>query len=200
MKLLLTGFEPFLGEKINPSQMLVEAVNSSGDFPWVDTLILPVSFKSCPEILLQKFSPDEHDGVLMLGQASGRDVMSLERVALNWVEARAADETGYIPPTGPIDGRLREAYFSKWPLGEFRKHLETQKVPVEISLSAGGFVCNYLYFRMSAAMSWTAKPCMFMHVPYLPEQTANKTSEPSMDFAVMKKGLFELLHFIKTSI
>jgi pyroglutamyl-peptidase len=195
MKLLLTGFEPFLGEKINPSQLLVEAVAESGKHGWVDTKILPVSFNSAPEILLQKFKSKKYDGLIMLGQASGRSLISLERVALNWVESRAADETGFTPATGPIDPRMKEAYFSSWPLGEFKKHLESSKVPVEISFSAGGFVCNYLYFKMASAGA--GKPCMFMHVPYLPEQTVNKPDQPSMEFSVMKKGLFSLLEFLK---
>jgi pyroglutamyl-peptidase len=194
MKLLLTGFEPFLGEKINPSQLLVDEVAKHRDFSWVETMILPVSFKAAPQVLSRKIQEGNYKGVVMLGQAGGRDKISLERVALNWVESRAADETGFIPPTGPITATANAAYFCEWPLGEIKKQLEGKNIPSEVSFSAGAFVCNYLYFLMAAQ---TSIPSVFVHVPYLPDQTLNKPDQPSMDFSMMKSGIFEILNFLK---
>lgn len=194
MRLLLTGFEPFLGEKINPSQLLVDEVARLSEFSWVETMILPVSFRTAPAILLKKMMSEKYDGVVMLGQASGRDKVSLERVALNWVESRAADETGFTPTTGPIDPRMKEAYFCSWPLGEIKEVLSSKEIPVEISFTAGGFVCNYLYFSIA---SQVRVPSLFVHVPYLPVQTADKPNQPSMEFNTMKSAVFEILNFLK---
>lgn len=194
MKLLLTGFEPFLGEKINPSQKLVEAISEDPEFQsWVSGLVLPVSFKKAPDLVMDAMTEGSFDAVLMLGQASGRDKISLERTAVNWVETTHADENGYRPPVGRIDSQAEQAFFSDWPLDKMKKKLEDKKIPVEISFTAGAFVCNYLYFRTSCELSLMKKSSLFVHVPYLPEQVVGKPGTASMDFSVMKAGLVEIL-------
>jgi pyroglutamyl-peptidase len=195
---VLTGFEAFGGEKINPSAQLAEAIGKDPEFQsWVDTLILPVSFKKAPEILLSLFSDRTYDAVIMLGQAGGRSKINLERVSLNWVETPTADENGYKPKTGLIDPAAEKALFTPWPLAEIEKHLKNLGIPAEISFSAGSFVCNYLYFKVASEFALMKKSCLFVHVPYLPEQAVAKNSAPSLDFETMKKGIIAILRFMK---
>ena len=195
-KLLLTGFLPFLGESINPSQQLIESLTLD-DQAWVDTLLLPVSFKAAPETLFQHLSQKNYKSVVMLGQAGGRSCISLEKVALNWVETNHPDENGYTPKMWLIDPTADKAFFSEWPLQELEKNLKAKNIPVEISFSAGTFVCNYLYFRTAAELALMKRSCLLIHFPYLPEQTVNKKGTPSMEFSVMQKGLQEILQFLK---
>ena len=198
-RILLTGFAPFLGEILNPSEKLVRAIGENSDYAWLDTLILPVSFKKAPEILFQIFSQQDYDKVIMLGQAGGRRKISLERVALNWVETYSPDESGYTPKPGVIDSAAEKAFFSGWPLHEIEKTLLDQKIPAEISFSAGSYVCNYLYFKVTAELSLMNKSCLFVHLPFLPEQIAHKKDQPAMEFSVMQAGVEEILKFLKNN-
>lgn len=193
-KILVTGFGPFLGEKINPSEILLEWLKEDFSLK-VDTLLLPVSFKQAPGILLGHLSQGDYDLIILLGQAGGRAKINLERVALNWVETGTSDEDSYRPRPGVISQEGDSALFSTSPLTEWRDKLIEKKLPVEISLSAGGFVCNYLYYH---ALQWvqenkkTAGAC-FIHVPYLPEQVLDKPGIPSMELEQMKIVLAHIL-------
>lgn len=198
-RLLLTSFEPFLGETVNPSEKLIQAIHTDPENSWIDTLVLPVSFKRAPEVVFQSLNLKNYDFILMLGQAGGRAQISLERAALNWVETDHPDQSGYTPKTGLIDSTAEKAFFSTWPLHKLKKELELKKIPVEISFSAGAFVCNYLYYKITAELSLMKKPCLFVHVPYLPEQASSKKEMPSMEFSVMKAGLMEILNYLKNN-
>ncbi len=198
-RMLLTGFAPFHGEVINSSEKLVRTIAENSDYAWLDTLILPVSFKKAPEILFQSLSVQDYDTVLMLGQSGGRQKISLERVALNWVETYLSDETGYKPKPGVIDSAAEKAFFSTWPLHDIEQVLLNQKIPVEISFSAGSYVCNYLYFKVTAELFLMNKSCLFVHVPYLPEQIVDKKDKAAMDFSVMQTGVEQILNFLKNN-
>lgn len=189
-RILITGFKPFLGESINPSSVLldwlkVEFVNE------VDTLLLPVSFQEAPKILEEHLKGHDYNLILLLGQAGGRSKVSLERVALNWIESEHPDEDGYLPEQGVIFSDENSALLTSLPLSEWKSRLVAQGLPVEISLSAGGYVCNYLYYstmRMQQLMASQQNVC-FIHVPYLPEQVSSKPLMPSMDLETMKSVL-----------
>lgn len=198
-RILLTGFAPFSGEQVNPSEKVVRMIGENSDYAWLDTLILPVSFKKSPEILFQSLSQQDYDKVVMLGQAGGRQKISLERVALNWVETYIADESGYTPKPGVIDSAADKAFFSGWPLHKMEQDLLSQKIPVEISFSAGSYVCNYLYFKVTAELSLMNKSCLFVHLPFLPEQIAHKKDQPAMAFSVMQAGVEQVLKFLKNN-
>ena len=187
MKLLITGFEPFLGEKINPSGLLPEKLKAD---PNVETLLLPVSFQRASAMLLDHVAKHGPFGaVLMLGQAGGRSKVSMERVALNWIETEHPDEDGFKPERGAIDGIEETAFFSEMPLEDWRAEIAALGLPIEISLSAGGYVCNDLYFKMRRDLVGT--PCLFVHVPYLPEQAASKNA-PYLSIETMFKTVKEI--------
>lgn len=193
-RILVTGFKPFLGETLNPSAILLDwlKVEFNGE---VETLLLPVSFKDAPKTLEQHLKHQDHDLILLLGQAGGRSKVSLERVALNWIESEFPDEDGFLPQQGVISPGENGALLTSLPLSEWKTRLVDQGLPVEISLSAGGYVCNYLYYstmKMQQLQRTKHNVC-FIHVPYLPEQVLSKPLTPSMDLEIMKSVLREII-------
>lgn len=196
---LLSGFQPFLGESLNPSQLIIESISRESEFSeFVETLLLPVSFKRAHEVLLSKLDElSEIQLVLMLGQASGRSKVSLERVALNWVETENKDEESYLPSAGPIVERGERAFFSDLPLDQILKKLKNLSIPAEISPSAGSFVCNHLYYQVASRLKKNQK-ALFVHVPFLPDQVNNKPpGTPSMPLETMVQAIMEVLSFTR---
>ncbi|WP_347358844.1 pyroglutamyl-peptidase I [Bdellovibrio sp.] len=196
-RILITGFLPFLGESLNPSQILLERIKRDLSLQdQIDTLLLPVSFQQAGALLLQRLSLHRYEAVLMLGQAGGRKRISLEQVALNWIETEKPDEDGFTPHRGAIAPQSEAAYFTDLPLPQWQKLLEDSQVPAEISLSAGGYVCNHIYYQTLNAIREQGLPVQacFIHVPYLPEQTVGKAAEtPSMGLDQMEKGIHLIL-------
>jgi pyroglutamyl-peptidase len=176
-KILVTGFEPFGGESINPSQKILESLN----LPFADTLVLPVdyepAFVSLQNHLKHNFS---YDSILMLGQRSGTDSICLERVALNWMKQGSQR----------IDFNVDDAFINDLPLDKWQQELATVG-KVTVSLSAGDFVCNYIYFRTINEL--TLKPVLFVHLPLLPEQTVGKPQTPSMDLESQRKVILKII-------
>lgn len=189
-KVLVTGFEPFLGSPVNPSRKIVERLSQvSGHGERFETLILPVSFaQSVSRLNALLDARDDLGAVLMFGQASGRKKISLERVGLNWRESTTPDEDGFRPALGPIDPSFAPALFSTLPLDRWKDDLAALGLPAEVSLSAGGYVCNSLYFDQ---LRRATHPALFVHVPYLPEQA--KDGEPSLELAEMSRAAEFLL-------
>ncbi|KHD87199.1 MAG: hypothetical protein OM95_15560 [Bdellovibrio sp. ArHS] len=194
-KILITGFRPFLGEKVNPSEILLEWLKK--DFAHLtETLLLPVSFSEAPQQLQSHLQKNSYAAILMLGQAGGRSKVSLERVALNWTETEHPDEDGFKPSRGVIQQGSESALFTALPVSEWKEDLLQKNLPVEISLSAGGYVCNYTYYH---TLNWLkmhdkALSACFIHVPYLKQQLADKAqTTPSMELETMKTVLAEIL-------
>lgn len=201
-RILVTGFLPFLGESINPSEILLEHIKRdfavSGN---VDTLLLPVSFQQSYGKLEAQLNQRPYDFIFMLGQAGGRDKVCFERVALNWNETSKPDEDGYVPPQDRIDADDEPAFFTGLPLTEIVMKLKAKNLPASVSLSAGGYVCNFLYFKLLQKIRNDEKfakapktMAMFIHVPYMPEQLAGK--EPgtaAMSLEQMKQVLYPVL-------
>lgn len=199
VQVLVTGFLPFLGEKLNPSQILLTSIQN--EFPegtGVDVLALPVSFNQAFAILGERLLQKRYDVVLMLGQAGGRAEICFERVALNWIETEHPDEDGYQPERGSIMPSEAEALFTSLPIGQWVESLRSLGVPAKISLSAGGYVCNDLYYKTQLLIqrqAWTTQACS-IHVPYIPSQVENKPGVASMELSVMEQSLFEILRKI----
>lgn len=203
--ILLTGFKPFLGESINPSEMLVASI-ARLNFPNVDTLVLPVEFQKVVAVVEAQLAVNDYDYVIMLGQAGGRQRIGLERVALNWFEAEHPDEAGFKPERGLIAKAAAEVYFTQIDLVALKERISAQNIPVEISLSAGGYVCNYLYYSVQKLLTEKSLhhvKALFVHVPYLPEQIKVQMPEqikdqmPSLDFSTMQKAILEIIDYLK---
>lgn len=190
-KILVTGFQPFLNEPINPSELLIKAL--ALECPEIETLLLPVSYQNS-FLTLQKHweQAGPYRALLMLGQAAGRKAVCLERVAVNWSETSYADEDGVRLPAGPLVAGSKSACISEFFSPAWREMLNAEG-PTEISFSAGTYVCNSLYFHAMNSLCADGTPALFVHVPYLPEQTVNKPEQPSLPFEVQKKIIRRLI-------
>ena len=190
--ILLTGFEPFGGERINPSQEIVRALDGEVMAAHrVVGAILPVAFAATVPMLEDLLDSRRPALVLALGQAGGRSGISLERVAVNLVDARIADNEGLQPLDEAVLAGAPGAYFTGLPVKAIEARLSALGIPAELSLSAGSYVCNQVFFAL-AHLAATRYPRMrsgFVHVPWLPQQAAARAGEPSMALATMIAGV-----------
>lgn len=198
--ILISGFEPFLSEKINPSKILVQKLKAnSQDLKSSDTLvqavILPVEFENAFKELQKQIELTNPKFIIMFGQAGGRPNVCLEKIALNWNQTKSADESKHIPPTGRIgDGEL--ALMSTFPVDDLNAFLADRRLNSEISFSAGAYVCNNLYFKV--LKNYPLIKSIFVHVPFLPEQ--GQPIHPKMNFETMLQTAVEIINFTKSRI
>lgn len=190
--LLLTGFEAFGGERSNPSIALARALHGETIAGLrVVAEELPCDFERAPCMLdaaLMRWSPRL---VLALGQAGGRCDLSLERVAINLIDARIADNAGDQPVDLPVQADGPAAYFSSLPIKAMVAAARSAGVPASVSYSAGTFVCNQIFYALQHRLAG-AKPAVasgFMHLPWLPEQASGHPGQPSMPLETMVRGL-----------
>jgi len=185
--ILLTGFEPFGGSKINPS---IEACKLLDEREYngfrVKVVEIPLRFHEVRPSLIKAIEETEPSAVLCTGQA-GSSMIRLERVAINVADARIAYNCGKQPVDEPIveDGPV--AYFTTLPLRKMLAAIEEEKVPVSISNSAGTFGCNHIFYDLMHYIKEKALgiPGGFIHVPSLPEQAMKKLgSSMSLDLIV----------------
>jgi pyroglutamyl-peptidase len=190
--ILLTGFEPFQGEQINPSKEIVDRLSSRG---WkdLDTLILPVAFEKAFDQVQEKLLQKKYDFILMLGQAGGRKNICFERIAINLIDTDIADEEGQRWHERKIIEDAPEAILSSLPLREWAAELKQTGHGVEISNSAGLFVCNCLYYQVSLSLETRN---LFVHVPYAEEQGKS----PSQSLEKMTDCIVDLLSLIQKHI
>ncbi len=204
MRILVSGFEAFGGESINPTHLLVDelragriAVPAALE---VKAVLLPVGFESAFDSLTKAILDFKPQIVLSLGQAGGRQSVELERVAVNIIDAEIPDNDGRQPRDEHINPTGLSAYFSTLPLRQMENALTLAQIPVRISNSAGLYVCNFLFYRLqefcgSAASTVTASG--FVHFPYLPEQAAKNSGTHSMSLETMKRALQILLEQLR---
>ena len=179
MKLLLTGFEPFGGSDVNPSAQIVAQLAETGiEGVLLNTAVLPVDRKGGPAKLIEAVDKIEPDAVLCLGQAGSRPVISIERVGLNLLDFRIADNLGEQVVDQPIIPDGPTAYFATLPVRAMQEAAMAVGVPAELSLSAGAFLCNQVTYEILhyLAQNRLQIPAGFVHVPFLPEQAALKKS------------------------
>lgn len=192
-KILLTGFEPFQKEAINPSKKLALAI------PDLDSVILPVSFSRAWPILKEKLKSAQYTDIILMGQSGGRSMISLERYAHNVVDADIPDEDGDLKQNQVIISQGSVALQTSYPVHEWVQKLKREKhLPVEVSFSAGGFVCNYIYYNCLLS---APKHCrvVFIHLPFLPEQVFGKPEKTHfLNFELQQEVLCEILELIKS--
>ena len=179
MKIIVTGFDPFGGEKINPS---IECVKSLPEVEGVELirLELPTVFKESAKRLNEVINEVKPDAVLSVGQAGGRPGITMERIAINVDDARIPDNISQQPIDETIQTEGAAAYFSTLPIKRIVKAIREEGIPVEVSNSAGTFVCNHIMYQALFAAEKAEKPFKagFMHIPFIPEQTTDKPSLP----------------------
>jgi pyroglutamyl-peptidase len=193
MRLLLTGFEPFAGSPINPSEQVVRALEREG-IPGIDlqTAILPVDRVQGPAALIAAVQRGWPDVVLCLGEATRRMVISIERVAINLMDYRIPDNAGQQVMDEPIVPGGPAAYFSTLPVRAMLDAMCAAGIPAELSLSAGAFLCNQVLYTVlfDAAEHHPQMVAGFIHLPSLPQQVAGKNPPiPSMGLETMVAGI-----------
>lgn len=181
--ILLTGIDPFNGETINPSWEAVRALD--GETVGSARLVarqLPCVIGEVGGALVAAIEEIKPDVVLCLGQAGGRPDVTIERVAINIVDARIPDNAGLQPVDEPVVHGGPAAYFSTLPIKALVAALHAAGIPASVSESAGTYNCNAIFYALSHHIA-TRRPGLrggFIHVPYLPEQAVRHRGAPSM--------------------
>jgi pyroglutamyl-peptidase len=190
--ILLTGFEPFAGDRANPSMALLATLDGATiGRHRVVTRLLPVVFADALTGLAQALEETEPALVLALGLAGGRARLSLERVALNLIDARIPDNAGAQPTDVPVIAGAPDAYFSTLPVKAMLRAMHDAGIPAELSLSAGTYVCNALFFALRHLLESRSPPVRggFMHLPYLPAQAALHAGAASLSLETQRAGV-----------
>ncbi|HMA68554.1 MAG TPA: pyroglutamyl-peptidase I [Candidatus Mcinerneyibacterium sp.] len=191
-RILLTGFDPFGGEKINPATKVVKKFNKKeiNGFK-IETLEIPTVYKKSIKKTIKKIEQINPEIVISIGQAGGRFDISIERVAINIDDYRIEDNEGNQPVDKPINPKGENAYFSNLPVKNIVKKIQEKDIPAIVSNSAGTFVCNHV---MYGVLDYIYKNNLdikagFIHIPYLPSQVVDKKKKPSMSLDTVKRGL-----------
>lgn len=191
MKILVTGFDPFGGEKINPALEAIKGLADTIKGAEIKKLEIPTVFNKSAEVVQKAIEEFQPDYVLNIGQAGGRYEISPERVAINVDDARIADNEGNQPIDAPIKEDGDAAYFTQLPVKAMVTAIKNAGIPGAVSNTAGTFVCNHIMYQVQY-MIHTNFPKIkggFIHVPYIPEQVVNKPGQPAMSLSDMTKGL-----------
>jgi pyroglutamyl-peptidase len=191
-KVLLTGFEPFGKATLNPSGEIVKQINGGN----IVTAILPVAYAQSAERLMVLIAEHKPDVVICLGQAEGRTQITPERIAINLDDARLADNEGVTRIDEPIlvDGPV--AYESTLPVKDIVKAINDAGVPAAVSLSAGAFLCNHVFYVAQDHFKDTKVRSGFVHVPLMDEQAGEFPGLPTMPLDQMVKAVRAMLEVL----
>ena len=184
-KLLITGFEPFGGERINPSWEAVSRLPDTVNGYSLTKLCLPVVFGEAAEKVKNVAGELSPEVILCIGQAGGRAAITPELVGINLRHASIPDNKRNIPVDEPIIEGGDVAYFSTLPMRAIAKEINGAGISSQLSYSAGAYVCNDLLYTLLANYQGTETRIGFIHIPYCKEQ--NK--EPSMELEKIIEGL-----------
>ena len=191
MKILVTGFDPFGGETVNPALESVKSLPSEIHGAEVHWVAIPTVFYKAAEVLETAIVRYQPDAVLCIGQAGGRASLTPERVAINQDDARIPDNQGNQPIDTPIRLDGQAAYFSTLPIKAMVQAIKEEGLPATVSNTAGTFVCNHLMYQ-SLYLADKKFPHMragFMHIPYMTEQVINKPNTASMNLTEIVRGI-----------
>lgn len=191
MKILITGFDPFGGESINPA---LEAVKKLPDTILGQEIIkieIPTVFRKSLEKIEENIQKHNPDVVISIGQAGGRFGITPERVAINIDDARIKDNDGNQPIDISIYEDGEAAYFSSLPIKAMVKEMNDNGIPASVSNTAGTFVCNHVMYGVLYLIDKKYPNIRggFIHVPYIPSQVTTKPNTPSMSIDDIAKGL-----------
>ena len=198
-KILVTGFEPFGGEKINPAWEAVKALPQSIGGVQGIKLQVPVEFGTGAQKIINKLEEERPDIVLCVGQAGGRSKITPEFVGINWAHARIPDNAGKQPLMQRIIDDAPDAYFATLPVNTMVAAMNQENIPATVSYTAGTYVCNDVMYQVLHALAtrFPKTRGTFLHVPFATEQVAEKNVQtregshqvPSMPLEMMTLGL-----------
>lgn len=191
-KILISGFEPFGGESVNPALEAVRVLEGriiAG--AKVVTRALPVVGDRCIDGVISAVKEVDPAVVIAVGQAGGRVDINPERVAINIDDYRIQDNAGRQPVDEPVVPGGPVAYWSTLPIKAMVARMREAGIPASVSNTAGTFVCNTLFYGLMhyLAAEGNVRRGGFIHIPYLPEQAARNTGQPSLSLEVIVRGL-----------
>jgi pyroglutamyl-peptidase len=200
MKLLLTAFDPFGGDLINPALEAVKLVSDRIDSVDVVKLEVPTVFGKSIQVVADAMAKEKPDAVLCIGQAGGRFDLTVERVGINVDDARIKDNEGNQPIDTAIFADGKNAYFASLPIKAMVEEIRKIGIPASISNSAGTFVCNHLLYGVlyHIAKSYPNTRGGFLHVPFVPNQVVKRPATPSMSIEIIVQGLEAAIRAIGT--
>ncbi|MBE6866525.1 MAG: pyroglutamyl-peptidase I [Ruminococcaceae bacterium] len=190
MKILVTGFDPFGGESVNPALELIKQLPKEIEGCEIITQEVPTVFHKSIQVIKAAIDLHHPDAVLSIGQAGGRPDMTVERVGINCDDARIPDNEGNSPVDAKIFEDGDDAYLLTLPIKAMVKEIQAAGIPASVSNTAGTFVCNHVAYGVAylARKYYPEMKTGFMHIPYLPYQAADKRGVASMSLESLKTG------------
>ena len=202
MTILVTAFDPFGGESINPAREAAAALPEQIGGARIVTLWIPTVFEKGAAMVTAAMDQLRPDAVVSLGQAGGRKAVTPERIAINLMDARIPDNEGQQPLEQIIEPGGPDGCFSTLPVAAMAEAIRKADLPGEVSNTAGTFVCNQVMYctLRHAAKAMPDTTCGFIHVPYLPEQAEGKPGTPSLSLAEIVKALTAALAVVAAQL
>jgi pyroglutamyl-peptidase I len=191
MKILVTGFDPFGGEPINPAIESVKRLPDNIAGAEIIKLEIPTVRKKSLEKIEKAINEHNPDVILSIGQAGGRFDISIERVGINLDDFRIPDNEGNQIIDEPVFPDGENSYFVKLPVKAMVQNVQKNNIPASVSYTAGTFVCNHVLYGVLYLIEkkYKGKKSGFIHIPFLPQQVIDKRNMPSMELNTIVKGL-----------
>lgn len=189
-RVLISGFEPFGGSNLNSSQLVVEAI-SKESFTGLElfTVILPVEFGKAADVLLSKVKEIDPEIIITFGQAEGRKALTPEKIAINLDSARIPDNAGELRVNKVIIEKGADGYFSTLPIEKMVEAVKECGLESEISLSAGAFLCNHIFYHLQHKLLESGVKSGFVHLPLVNEQITQYPNQPSWALKDLVQGV-----------
>ncbi|MGP1504421.1 MAG: pyroglutamyl-peptidase I [Eggerthia catenaformis] len=191
MKILVTGFDPFNGESINPAIESVKRLPDTIASAEIIKLEIPTVCHKSLRVIKEAITKYNPDIILSIGQAGGRPDITVERIGINIDDCRIPDNDGQQIIDEPIFPDGPAAYFSTLPIKAIVAEIQKKNIPASVSNTAGTFVCNHVLYgvRHICETEFSGKRSGFIHIPFLPEQVINKKNMPSMSLDTIVEAL-----------
>ena len=189
-KVLISGFEPFGGSDLNSSQLAVEAISKESlSGLELYAVILPVEFGKAADVLLSKVKEIDPEIIITFGQAEGRKALTPEKIAINLDSARIPDNAGELRVNKVIIEKGADGYFSTLPIEKMVKAVKECGLESEVSLSAGAFLCNHIFYHLQHKLLESGVKSGFVHLPLVNEQIAQYPNQPSWALKDLVQGV-----------
>ena len=191
MKILVTGFDPFGGEVINPAIETVKRLPDTISGAKIIKLEIPTVCHQSLRVIDEAIAGYDPDVVLSVGQAGGRPDITVERVGINVDDCRIPDNAGNQIVDEPIYADGPAAYFVTVPIKAMVQRIRERNIPASVSNTAGTFVCNHVTYGVChlLAVKYPGKRSGFIHIPFLPQQAVDKKNMPSMSQDMMVEAI-----------
>ena len=201
MKILVTGFDPFGGEKINPAIESVKKLPDTIAGAQIIKLEIPTVCHKSLKVIDEAIATHHPDVILSIGQAGGRTDITVERVGINVDDCRIPDNEGNQIIDEPVYADGPDAYFVNLPIKAMVENILSKKIPASVSNTAGTFVCNHVTYgvRYLIEHKYPGKRSGFIHIPFLPQQVIDKKNMPSMELMTIVKGIEAAIEAIVTT-